>query len=617
MASALKSFLIGRPLRTEQLRHQRVGKVLALATLSSDALSSVAYGTQEILIALAVAGAGALPLTWPISIAIAALMLIVGTSYRQTIKAYPNGGGSYIVSHENLGALPGLVAGASLLVDYVLTVAVSVSASTAAITSALPAARPYAVETALAMIVVLVLANLRGVRESGFLFAGPTYLFVATTGLLIVVGLLRYATGHPIVVPPQPLEATGALTLFLILRAFASGCSAMTGVEAIANGVQIFKQPEATNARTTLTWMIGTLAVLFLGTSALATLAHVRPGAQTVLSQLGRGTFGAGPLYYLLQLATAAILVLAANTSYADFPRLGSIMANDGYLPRQLRNRGDRLVFSNGMLLLTALAAVLVAVFGASTNALIPLYAVGVFTAFTLSQTGMVVHHLRLKEQGWRWSIVVNAAGAITTGVVLVVLAVAKFSEGAWFVLVLIPALVLYFRAIRAHYEDVVGRLELTADERCRIVELKNHIIVLVSQLDRRIRHAVAYAKALKGQTCEAVFVDVNGDAAERVRAEWEDCDFGIPLVVLPSPYRELIGPIRAYVRGQAFPYNDDEVVTIILPEWVPEKWSDYVLHDPTPLRIKTAMFSEPDVIVTDVPYHFKASPSRVPPGSV
>jgi hypothetical protein len=292
-------------------------------------------------------------------------------------------------------------------------------------------------------------------------------------------------------------------------------------------------------------------------------------------------------------------------------------MANDGYLPRQLRNRGDRLVFSNGMLLLTGLAAVLVVAFRASTNGLIPLYAVGVFTAFTLSQTGMVVHHLRLREPGWRWSIVVNGAGAVTTAVVLLVLAVAKFTEGAWFVLILIPALVAYFASIKRHYDSVARRLALPEHERCEIPELKNHIIILVSRIDRRMRHAVAYAKSLRGVSCEAVFVDVLGDGAEHMRKEWEACSFDIPLVILPSPYRQLIAPLRDYVRGQAEPYDDDEVVTVILPEWVPEKWTDYILHDPTPLRIKTAMFGEPDVIVTDVPYHFTKEPSRIPPGRV
>jgi amino acid transporter len=615
MPSELKSFLIGRPLPTSHLRHERLTKTVALAVFSSDALSSVAYATEEIIIVLAAAGALVLGLTWWISLAIGVLLVVVATSYRQTIKAYPNGGGAYIVAHENLGAMPGLVAGASLLVDYILTVAVSVSAGTAAITSAFAATRPFAVEIAVALVAVLVLANLRGVRESGAIFAGPTYLFVLILALLIVVGLYRFATGAPVVVPAQPIEAVQGLTLFLVLRAFASGCTAMTGVEAIANGVQAFKEPEAENARATLTWMAGILLFLFLGTSGLATLAHVSPGTETVLSQLGRATFGTGPLYYLLQVATAAILVLAANTSYADFPRLGSFMANDGYLPRQLRNRGDRLVYSNGMLLLTALAIALIVAFRASTTALIPLYAVGVFTAFTLSQAGMVVHWLRSRDPGWHWSIAVNGAGAVTTAVVLLVIAVAKFSQGAWFVLVLIPALVLYFRGIRLHYEDVARRLALPPHERCELVELRNHVIVLVSRIDRRLRHAIAYAKSLKGVSCEAVFVDVNGDSAERMRREWDECDFGIPLVTLPSPYRQLIEPIREYVRGQALPYDDDEVVTVILPEYVPTKWSDFLLHDPTPLRIKTAMYGEPDVIVTDVPYHFKAAPSEVPPG--
>jgi amino acid transporter len=615
MPSQLKSFLIGRPLKSDQLRHQRIGNAVALAVLSSDALSSVAYGTEEILIALVAAGSAALRFALPISFAIAALMVVVGISYRQTIKAYPNGGGSYIVSHENLGVMPGLVAGASLLVDYVLTVAVSVSAGTAAITSAFPAVEPYAVGIAIVLVILLVIANLRGVRESGLLFAGPTYLFVLTLGLLIVVGLYRVATGGSIAVPHTPVVATSALTLFLLLRAFAGGCSAMTGVEAIANGVQIFKVPEATNARNTLTAMIGMLIFLFLGVSTLATVAHVHPGSETVLSQLGHGVFGSGFMYYLLQIVTAAILVLAANTSYADFPRLGSLMASDGYLPRQLRNRGDRLVFSNGMLLLTALAGALVVAFRASTNNLIPLYAVGVFTAFTLSQTGMVVHWLRCREPGWHWSIVVNGAGAATTAVVLVVIAVAKFSQGAWFVLLLIPALVVYFRSIKAHYDDVERRLALPEGKRCELGELRNHVMLLVSRIDKRLPHALMYAKSLKAESCEAVFVDVDGDKADAMRAQWETCGFDVPLTVIDSPYRELIGPLRAYVRAKASPYGDDELVTVIMPEYVPVKWSDYLLHDPTPLRIKTAMFSEPDVIVTDVPYHFSAEESHFPPG--
>lgn len=613
MPSQLKAFFIGRPLRTSAAIHQRLSKRVALAVFSSDALSSVAYATEEILLALALAGAAALRFALPIAVAIAVLLVIVATSYRQTIKAYPSGGGSYIVSRENLGVNAGLVAGASLLVDYVLTVAVSVSAGTAAITSAVPAAERYAVPIAVGLVALLVVANLRGLRESGVLFAGPTYLFIAMMALLVVTGLARYLTGGTIVVTQRAVQATGDLTLFLVLRAFASGCTAMTGVEAIANGVQAFKEPAAHNARVTLAWMAGILAVLFLGTSSLAQLAHVRPGTETILSQLGRGTFGTGFLYYTLQVATAAILTLAANTSFADFPRLGSIMAVDGFLPRQLRNRGDRLVFSNGMLLLAALAVALIVAFRADTHLLIPLYAVGVFTAFTLSQAGMVMHWRRTRERGWRLSVVVNGVGAATTVLVLAVLAVAKFSQGAWFVLVLIPVLVAYFKGIKAHYDDVAERLVMPLDEVYHLTELKNHVVLLVARVDRRLPHAIEYVKTLKAASSEALFVDIEGDAGKRIRAEWARCGFDIPLTVIESPYRELIGEIRDHVRSLRHEADEDEVVTVVIPEFVPAKWSDWLLHDPTPFRIKAALLGEPGVIVTDVPFHERGA--RLPGG--
>ena len=559
MPRPLKHLLLGSPLDTREAAHQRLNNPVALAVFSSDALSSVAYATEEILLMLFLAGTVALKLAFPIALAIGVLLVVVVVSYRQTIKAYPSGGGAYIVAKENLGVLPGLVAGASLLVDYVLTVAVSVSAGTAAITSAFSDLAPYRVYIAVGLVLMLAIANLRGVRESGAVFAGPTYFFVLMLGLTVVAGLYKYVTGGTIDVPPPSAEAAAGmteLTLFLILKAFASGCTAMTGVEAIANGVQAFKEPAAKNARQTLVWMAGILLFLFLGTTALAQLSHVVPSeSETVVSQIARGVFGTGVLYYLLQAATAAILVLAANTSYADFPRLGSFMAGDGFLPKQLRDRGSRLVHTNGIVLLTATSILLIVIFGGSTSRLIPLYAVGVFTSFTLSQAGMVVHWLRNREENWHWSIVVNGAGAITTGVVTVVIASAKFTSGAWIVLIIIPALVANFLWIHRQYASVAERLRMPKDAMRMLnwqsaKRLHNHVVVLVASIDRRIVRALQYARSLKADSIEAIFIDVTGDKADQMFREWNDAEFGVRLTIIPSPYREIIDPIRDYVRS-------------------------------------------------------------------
>jgi amino acid transporter len=607
MPSRIKQLLLGDPLHNRESAHQRLSNPVALAVFSSDALSSVAYATEEILLVLILAGAAALSVALPIAIAIGLLLVIVATSYRQTIKAYPGGGGAYIVAKENLGTNAGLVAGGSLLVDYVLTVAVSISAGTAAITSAFPSLERYTVVIALGLLALLALSNLRGVKESGAVFAGPTFLFVGMLGMLIVVGLFKVLTGGTIAVPAHSAPVTQALTLFLILRAFASGCTAMTGVEAIANGVQAFKQPEARNARMTLTWMAGILLFLFVGTTALATLAHVRPGTETVLSQLARGTFGTGALYYLLQAATAAILVLAANTSYADFPRLGSFMAGDGFLPKQLRDTGYRLVHSNGIMLLTAVAAVLLVAFQGDTNRLIPLYAVGVFTSFTLSQAGMVVHWWKNREARWHWSIAVNGVGAVTTGVVLLVISATKFVHGAWIVIVLVPVLVAYFKWIHASYASVTKRLRITsgvlsADTCGEIEPLHNHVVLLVSTMDKRMVRAIQYAKTLKADSIEAIFADLTGESGAPMREAWERCDLGIPLTIIDSPYREIIEPIRAYVSGIPRP-DVDHAITVIVPEFVPETYVDYMLHDQTAFWIKQTLFRLPGVIIADVPY--------------
>ncbi|MHB1340648.1 MAG: APC family permease [Coriobacteriia bacterium] len=617
MAGRLKQVLLGDPLHNKESEHQRLSNPVALAVFSSDALSSVAYATEEILLVLVLAGAVALKLALPIALGIGVLLVVVATSYRQTIKAYPGGGGAYIVAKENLGTNAGLVAGASLLVDYILTVAVSISAGTAAITSAFPQAAPYRVEIAIALTVVLAFANLRGVKESGALFSGPTFFFVLMLGALVIVGLTKAALGMPIDVPAYAGEdMTGTLTLFLLLRAFASGCTAMTGVEAIANGVQAFRQPESHNARTTLAWMAGILLVLFLGITALAQYSGVQPShGETVISQLARGVFGTGVVYFLLQAATAAILVIAANTSYADFPRLGSYMASDGFLPKQLRERGHRLVHSNGIILLTAMAIVLLVVFAGDTHRLIPLYAIGVFTSFTLSQAGMVVHWWKCREEGWHWSIVVNGIGAVTTGVVLAVIAVAKFSLGAWLVLVIVPMLVAYFAWIKRHYDQVDLRLRISKGDPDKLdpaghEDLHNHVVVLVGKVDRRLVRAIQYARTLKADSIEAICVDITGTAGPALQRKWEEYGIEIPLTVIDSPYREIIDPILRHIRAIERP-DRDHAITVIIPEFVPEDRVDFMLHDQTAFWIKQVLFVEPGVIVVDVPYHLSTDLAR------
>ncbi len=621
MLGPIKRAFLGNPLHNREASHQRLNNPVALAVFSSDALSSVAYAPGEILLILALAGTAALQLTLPIAVAIGVLLVIVVMSYRQTIREYPGGGGSYIVAKENLGDLPGLVAGASLLVDYILTVAVSISAAVAAITSAAPSLMGYTVPIAVAFVLLLALANLRGVKESGAIFAGPTFIFIGLLGLVVTLGLFRFATGNGFQVPPpaHPVEAMTSLSLFLVLQAFASGCTAMTGVEAIANGVQAFKKPEAKNASLTLTWMAGILLFLFVGVALLVTLAGVQPShAETVISQLSRAMFGTGPLYYLISASVVAILVLAANTAYADFPRLSSFIADDDFLPHQLRGQGYRLVFSNGIILLTGAAIALLVIFGGVTTKLIPLYAVGVFTSFTLSQSGMVVHHLRYKEPNWQRSLAINASGAVVTAVVTIVIASAKFTSGAWMVVVLIPVIVACFLWIRRQYARVEAELKITENDMVDLNwqsfnRMHNHVIVLVKDIDRRLVRALQYGKSLQAETLEAVYVDISGKGSE-FRSRWDEADFGVRLTVIDSPYREIIGPILERVRSVPRP-TSDHVVTVIIPEYAAEHVADQMLHDKTSFFLKQQLFDEPGVIVTDVPYRIgeKLAPAPAP----
>lgn len=599
----LKRLFVGTPLPTAQQRHERLGKATALATFASDALSSVAYATEEILLVLILAGTVALSYSLPIGVAIAALIAIVVSSYRQTIRAYPQGGGSYIVTKDNLGTYPGLVAGGALLIDYVLTVAVSVAAGVAALTSAVPFLFRYRVWLCVLAVVVVAVANLRGIRESGKLFAAPTYLFVGSVGVLVVYGGLGAAFDF---IPEAPYEkhlpGLEGVGLFLILRAFSSGCTALTGVEAVSDGVPAFKPPEAHNARIVLTWLGAILIVLFLGLTYLAYDFGVMPRPdETVVSQLARHVFGAGLIYYEIQAVTMLILLLAANTAFADFPRLAFFLARDRFIPRQFATQGDRLVFSNGIVILAGLAALLLVVFGGSTHALIPLYAVGVFLSFTLSQASMVRRWLRLKEEGWWWRWWVNGIGALVTGLVMVTIAATKFTHGAWIVVLLIPTLVIVFIVVHRHYEEVADQLSL--EGLTPPPPMTNTVLVVVGDLHRGVAKAIQYAQTLSPNP-KAVFVETDPDRTRRLEEKWGKWGMGVPLIVLTSPYRSLMGPLVEYIDH--LQQNENHVVTIVIPEFIPARWWQLGLHNQTALLIKGAMLFRKNVIVTDVPYHLK-----------
>ena len=653
MATAVKRLLVGRALRTEQAAHERLTKKTALAVFSSDALSSTAYATEEILLVLAAAAAATSGASFtyvvPISIGIAVLLAIVATSYRQTIHAYPSGGGAYIVAKENLGITPGLIAAASLLVDYVLTVSVSIAAGVAAITSAAQGTSyawldQHKVILCLIFIALIAIGNLRGVRESGALFAAPTYVFVVSFLFMIAFGLFHYFTYGGAAALPTPEEIKIAegyrlqpLTLFLLLGAFSNGCAALTGIEAISNGVQAFKKPEADNAARTLIWMALLLTTMFLGTSVMAYLYHVHPKqSETVISQFARIMF-TGPLgwfYFVVQAATAAILVLAANTAFADFPRLSSLLARDRFLPRQLANRGDRLVFSNGIVILAIFAGVLVIAFGGDTSRLIPLYAVGVFLSFTLSQSGMGVHWLRERakfrgESGsqsyvdpqeaihrsyfvtdevtapanWRKSLVINGVGALATFVVLCVFIATKFIHGAWIVVLVVPLLVLFFRAIHKHYVMVARQLSTEGLE--PLPPVKHTVIVPISGIHRGVVAALQYAKSIASDKVQAVYVDLEEDGAANLREKWKRWGDDVQLVVLPSPYRELTRPLLRYIY-RLTRENGNNIITVVLPEFIPAKWWQHILHNQSSLLLKGSLLFKKGVIVTSVPYHLE-----------
>jgi amino acid transporter len=611
--STLKRVLLGRPIATSAAPHERVSRTVGLAIFSSDAVASSAFATQEILhVLVPVAGMAALGYLTPMSLLVVALLAIVVFSYRQTIHAYPNGGGSYIVSKDNLGTLPGLVAGASLLVDYTLTVAVSIAAGTAAITSAIEPLRGHAVATAVVLLAGLALANLRGLRESGRLFAPPTYGYVAIMTVLIGYGLMRTVFGDlgPLPVNEAALaEITdngallGGVSLFLLMRAFSSGAIALSGVEAISNGVPAFRPPESRHAATVLTWTGTILAVLFCGVAALA--EQLRPTLsedETILSIMGRAVFGEhNVFYFVLQFFTAAILILSANTAFADFPRLSAVIARDGFMPRQLAHRGDRLAFSNGIIALAVASAALLVAFQASVTLLVPLFAVGLFMSFTLSQAGMVVHHWRLREPHWRPGLGVNALGAAATAVVLVVILVSKFTEGAWIPTLVIPVITLAFMGIHRHYARVAEEIRPRPGDADEVV--RHTVVVLVAGPTRPALHALRYAQAMRPDHLFALTVVQDGERRADIEKAWDEAGIGVPLEVIEDDYRDFTVPIEAFLTRTDARWADD-TLTVVIPEFVVHRWWEHLLHNQSALMLKARLLYRRDTVVISVPWH-------------
>ena len=599
----LKRWLVGLPLKTKEAAHERLSKRLALAVFSSDALSSVAYATEEILLVLTLAGAAMVGYSIPLSLSIIGLLIILTMSYRQIIFEYPEGGGAYIVGKSNLGEWPGLVAAAALMIDYVLTVAVSVAAGMAALISAVPALLPHREALCVAAILLVTVVNLRGVRESGQFFAVPTYIFIATIAAMLGVGAVQILFGHAARVEPLPSMApTEPLTLFLLLRAFSSGCTALTGVEVISNGVSAFKKPEPKNAAFTMIGMAAILGTMFIGISAMAYYFGIVPKEdETVVSQIARATFGTGPLYFLVQASTMVILILAANSSFNGFPRLASILARDSYMPHQMSMMGDRLVFSNGVIILGVFSCLLIVLFNGDTHALIPLYAVGVFLSFTISQAGMVKRWLVKKGPHWEKKLLVNGIGAVTTAIATLIIASTKFAHGAWIVIVLIPLLITFFRAIRSHYKAVSEQVALSRGHRPPMPR-RNIVVLPIGGVNRAVIRAVDYARSRSGDI-RAVLVDVDPEETARVEIQWAQLGCGVPLTVLPSPYRSVLSSLLDYLE-QVLQKDQECWVTVVIPEILPARWWQNILHNQRAFMLKGALLFKDRVILTDVPYH-------------
>jgi amino acid transporter len=611
MFTRLRDFLIGPPISTKQLHEKKLNKIRALAAFSPDALSSIAYANQEIYLGLLVAGSAGLSLAWPIGIAITGLLIIVALSYYQTIYGYPSGGGSYVVARENLGTLFGLIAGSALLIDYLLTAAVSLTAGVEAIASAIPALWGHRVLVALILLGLITLANLRGLRETGTLISIPVYLFLFTYLPMLGYGLFVLWRDGVTSLSVSAPAAVQPLNVFLILHAFATGCTALTGIEAISNGVPAFQPPEAKNAARTLIVMAVLMAVLFLGSIGLTQFLGIVSGPQeTILSALARHLLGTGPAYFSIQLGTMLILAVAANTSFAGFPRLAAILADDGFLPRQLKNLGDRLVFANGILFLSVATGILIFLFHGDSHSLIPLFAVGVFMAFTLSQAGMVIHWWREHGKGWIFKATINGLGALTTLVTLFVVGITKFLEGAWVTVFLIPILMFMFLRVRTHYREVKHELSLHGLPPTLRPLTQLRVVVPISGVHRGIVDAMRYALTISNNVT-GVFVELEPGAGEEIRKKWEHFWPDIPLVIIQSPFRAVIGPLLEFLDKTDQDHNDGQQATVVLPEFVPAHWWEAVLHNQTAWLLKAALLYHRrnlgfQRVIIDVPYYLQ-----------
>jgi amino acid transporter len=614
MFSQLKDFIIGPALPSTSTGHRQLNKILALAAFSPDALSSIAYANQEIYLGLIIAGSAGLSYAWPIGLTITGLLVIVALSYFQTIHGYPSGGGSYIVARSNLGVLPGLVAAAALLLDYILNAAVSLTAGVAAIASAFPVLWPYRVELSLVLLGIITIINLRGLRESGVIMAVPVYLFLVTYLSMLAYGAVRLWIDGP---SPMPIISSSItqviepVSLLLVLHAFATGCTALTGIEAISNGVPAFNAPQSKNAGRTLIVMALLMGTLFVGSIGLTQFMGVVPGPEeTILSALARRLLGNGILYLIIQFSTLLILTVAANTSFADFPRVGAILAGDGFLPRQLTGVGDRLVFTNGILSLALATGFLIILFGGDTHLLVPLFAIGAFLAFTLSQAGMVVHWFREKGRGWLVKTFFNGAGAIATGLTLLIVAFSKFTSGAWITILLIPMIVVVFLRVHKHYQAVRQQLTLHGLPPSLRPISPARVVIPISGVHRGMINAVLFARAISPNVT-GVYVELEPGSGERVTKEWNVWWPDVPLVVIQSPYRSIVGPLLEYLDKTDQDHNDGQLAVVVLPEFVTKFWWQNLLHNQGAFIIKAALLygrrrSGLERIVIDVPYHLK-----------
>ena len=609
MFAKIKDLFIGPALPTRTLGHKQLNKIRALAAFSPDALASIAYANQEIYLGLIVAGSLGLTYALPIGLAITGVLIMVAISYYQTIQGYPSGGGSYIVARANLGVLPGLVAAAALMIDYVLNAAVSLTAGVAALASAFPLLWPYRVLLALALLLVITLVNLRGLRESGTFMAVPVYLFLVTYLSMLLYGLVRLLIEGPSPVVISAPPAFEPLTIILVLHAFSTGCTALTGIEAISNGVPAFKPPQSRNAGRTLIVMAVLMGVLFLGSIGLTQLLGVVAGPQeTILSALARHLLGSGFLYLVIQFTTLLILAVAANTSFMDFPRVAAILAKDDFLPRQLTGLGDRLVFTNGILLLSFTAGALIIIFNGDTHALIPLFAIGAFLAFTLSQSGMVVHWLRERGRSWLTKAAANAVGALATMTTLVVVIFSKFLEGAWITVILIPLIVLGFRKIFTHYQQVRKQLSLKGLPPSLKPLQPTRVVIPISGVHRGMVDAVNFARSISDNVT-AVYVELEAGAGAKARLEWESWWPNVPMVVVPSPYRSIVAPLLQFLDDTDAQHNDGQLATVVLPEFIPGRWWQSLLHNQTAWLLKTALLYRRrqqglERVIIDVPFH-------------